>query len=128
MKKNSVIITLAFFGLMIYACSKSSEDMLSDEQNPPGSCDTVNMKYHEDIVPLLSANCYTCHGANSNSGSNGIILEGYQNIKAKAETGTLLGVITHAPGYPPMPDGGAKLSECNINKFRSWINHGMQNN
>jgi hypothetical protein len=127
--KKRMIIGLTLAGIILYSCSKTSEDVIADNNNNGGGdCDTVNIKYQADIVPILSSTCYTCHGTNSNSGSNGIILEGYENLKAKAETGTLLGVITHAPGYPPMPDGGAKLSECNINKFRSWINNGMQNN
>jgi hypothetical protein len=127
MKKRTFII-MALAGALTYSCSKTSEDAISENNGGGGDCDTVNMKYQENIVPILSSTCYTCHGANSNSGSNGIILEGYENLKAKAETGTLLGVITHAPGFPPMPDGGAKLSDCNINKFRSWIDNGMQNN
>lgn len=126
--KKRILIGLALAGAILYSCSKKSEDTISENNGGGGDCDTVNMKYQENIVPILSSTCYTCHGANSNSGSNGIILEGYENLKAKAETGTLLGVITHAPGFPPMPDGGAKLSDCNINKFRSWINNGMQNN
>jgi hypothetical protein len=27
-----------------------------------------------------------------------------------------------------MPKGGGKLSDCDINKIRSWLNKGMLNN
>ena len=121
---------MAFTSLLVYACSKSSEDVNTDP--PPGggnnTCDTANSEYMADVVPILSSYCYSCHGTNSNSGSMGIILEGHANLKAKADAGILLGVITHASGYTPMPQDGTKLSDCNINKIRSWINHGAQNN
>jgi mono/diheme cytochrome c family protein len=73
-------------------------------------------------------NCYRCHGTNSNSGSFGRVLEGYENLKPYAESGTLLGVISHAEGFIPMPQDAAKLKDCDINKIRSWIENGMQNN
>lgn len=121
---------MLFFAL---SCSKSSEDEIDDPGNPnnpnnPGNCDTTNRKYSTHVVPILQANCYSCHGANTNSGSNGVILEGHSNLKAKADAGILIGVITHASGYPAMPQGAAKLSDCNINIIRSWINNGAQNN
>jgi uncharacterized membrane protein len=126
--KKLIISSIVLFSFLVYACSKSSEDVINNP--PPGgnTCDTANMKYQANIVPILQANCYTCHGTNTNSGSMGIILEGHNNIVSRATDGTLLAVITHASGFPPMPQAGAKLSDCNINKIRSWINHGAQNN
>jgi hypothetical protein len=130
MKK--ILIALAG-SMLIFAlsCSKDSEDEMNPDPDPPGgggNCDTTNRKYAAHVVPILSANCYSCHGTNTNSGSGGIVLEGYNNIKPKADAGTLIGVITHATGFPAMPQGGPKLSDCNINIIRSWINNGAQNN
>lgn len=127
-------ILIALLGsMLLYACSKSSEDNVNPDPDPPGGgggggCDTVNMKYTANVVPILSSNCYSCHGTASNSGSNGITLEGHSNILSYANNGTLIGVITHASGFPQMPQGGAKLSACNINIIRSWINNGAQDN
>jgi hypothetical protein len=128
MKKT--ISTLAMITILAYACSKGGDDNGGTTPPPPGgnTCDTTNMHYMADVVPILQANCYTCHGTATNSGSNGIVLEGYDNLLPKAQSGTLIGVITHSPGYPPMPQNGAKLSDCNINKIRSWIVNGAQNN
>jgi len=130
--KKAIIISLAVFTTIIFACSKSSEDNYTDPPDPPGggnsNCDTASIEYQADIVPILTANCYACHGTNTNSGSMGIVLEGYENIKPKADNGTLIGVITHTSGYPAMPKDGTKLSDCNINKIRAWINQGTQNN
>jgi uncharacterized membrane protein len=128
MKKN-VIALVGFLAIIALSCSKKSEDALT---KPPGSggstCDTVNMKYTANVVPILTGNCYSCHSVANNSGSQNIILEGYNNLKAKADKGALIGAITHADGFPAMPKGFPKLSDCNINIIRSWINNGTQNN
>ena len=123
--------SLAAIAFLIYSCSKTSDEVQSGNNPPPGnpgSCDTVNMHYQADVVPILSANCYSCHGTTTNSGSQGIILEGFENIKPRAENGKLIGAITHAEGFPQMPKDGPKLSDCNINKIKSWVNNGIQNN
>jgi hypothetical protein len=130
MKK--IIGSMALMAIFAYACSKGGDDGGTNNPPPPppggNNCDTADMHYMANVVPILQANCYTCHGTNSNSGSNGIVLEGYDNIVAKAQNGTLIGVITHAEGFPPMPQDGAKLPDCSINKIRSWVNNGAQNN
>lgn len=129
--KSKLLAALGGLALFALSCSKSSEDTMGPGPDPdptPGNCDTANMKYAANIVPILSANCYSCHGEGSTSGSGGIQLEGYARIKPYAQNGTLIGVITHAAGFTPMPFGGGKLSDCNINKIRSWINNGIQDN
>ena len=109
--------------ILVIGCSKASEDELTSPTSP--SCDTVNMTYSTDIQPILQANCYSCHGNGMIEG--GITLDTYAGVKAVAENGLLIGTITHAAGYPPMPDGGGKLSECDINKIQDWINRGASN-
>lgn len=124
---------MAIISVLAYACTKGGDSPAGPPDPPPGdggnnTCDTVKQQYMADVVPILNANCYRCHGATTNSGSFGIVLEGYANLKPYAESGTLIGVITHANGFTPMPEDGGKLSDCNINKIRSWIANGMQNN
>jgi len=130
MKK--IISSISIITILFFSCSKGDSTGGGSEVPPPGGgnndCDTVNMKYSTNVVPILTSNCYRCHGVSTNSGSFGIVLEGYNNIKPYAESGTLIGVITHASGFLPMPQDGGKLSDCNINIIRSWINNGIQNN
>ena len=52
---------MAFF----IGCSKKSEDKLA----PPVPCDTANVSYQNQIVPILQENCYSCHGSGSSAGS-----------------------------------------------------------
>jgi cytochrome c5 len=134
MKK--VILPLAAIiivcSLLMVSCSKDNEAAQNpDPTDTTGTgggttCDTANMKYAADVQPIISASCYGCHGGSSASG--GISLDSYAELKTQADNGNLLGTITHASGYSAMPQGGTKLSDCNINKIRSWINHGTLNN
>ncbi|MBX3257412.1 MAG: hypothetical protein KF862_25025 [Chitinophagaceae bacterium] len=102
------------------ACSKASEEELA----PP--CDTDNMRYSADILPIISTNCYSCHG--NGTVTEGVDLDGYANLKARADNGDLLGAVTHAAGYTPMPYNLPKLSDCDINKIKAWIRDGAPNN
>ncbi|MCC6287698.1 MAG: cytochrome c [Chitinophagaceae bacterium] len=105
----------------ISACSKDSEDEFTTSQ-----CNTDNMKYSTDILPIIQTNCYGCHG--NGIVTNGIDLDGYTKMKVQADNGNLVGVVSHANGYPPMPQDAAKLSDCDINKIKSWVQNGALNN
>lgn len=114
------IWALIFFISALGGCSKASEDMLITAQQ----CDTSGMKYSADILPIITTNCYPCHANGIVNGN--VSLGGYANLKAQANNGNLVGVITHASGYPPMPDNGGKLSDCEINKIKAWIAAGAK--
>ncbi len=124
MKQSISFCTLLMLLWLAVSCSKTSEDQLATET--PATCDTLNSKYAADVVPILQGNCYGCHGNGASAG--GVTLDTYQNVKLRADNGILLGVITHSPGYSPMPQDAPKLSDCDINTIRSWINNGAQNN
>lgn len=94
--------------------------------DPSTSCDTAIVTYSGSVNPVLTAYCTTCHsGANAPLGIN---LDNYTSVKAQANNGRLLGVITHSAGFIPMPKNGNKLSDCNIAKIRKWIIAGAPNN
>lgn len=89
-------------------------------------CDTLNITYNNRVLAIIQNNCYSCHtGATPLANIN---LQGYANLKLYADNGKLEGVINHASGYAPMPKGGNKLSNCDINAIHSWINKGALNN
>lgn len=131
MKKAFLPLALFISGLMIVSsCSKDNEAALNPPVDPGNgngnTCDTVNMKYAANVQPIIANNCYGCHGNGAAAG--GISLDSYAKLKTQADNGNLLGTITHATGFSPMPRGGAKLSDCNINTIKSWINRGTLNN
>lgn len=112
----------------LFACSKDNQQSLAGAVNPSPLCDTTNMQYATNILPILQAYCYSCHGNGSTAGSGGISLDGYVNLQKWAANGILVGNITHASGFVAMPVGAPKLSDCDINKIIDWVNHGIQNN
>lgn len=125
---SAIVIALS---LIVVSCSKSSEDNLGGGNgggNGGGgtTCDTANMTYSANVAPIISANCTGCHSGSAPSG--GVTLSTYAGVKTQADNGNLVGVITHASGYPAMPQGGSKLSDCNINKIKAWIARGALNN
>ena len=127
MKKTMVFLSIAIIGFT--ACSKSNEETLSGNSNTGGSgnsCDTVNMKFAANVFPIIQNNCFSCHGNGVANG--GVSLENYNLISQRAGNGSLMGAITHASGFSPMPQGRPKLAACDINKIKSWIDRGRLNN
>ena len=90
------------------------------------SCDTTTVTFNATIQPILQAQCMVCHSAAANQGN--VNLEGYAQVKTYADNGKLLGSVSFASGYSPMPQGSSQLSACSINKIRAWINKGAPNN
>lgn len=109
--------------LLIWSCSK---DKASD-QTTGTACNTANMSYARDIQPIIAGSCTgSCHNPDNPTGNR--ILTTYSGVVAAIDNGKLVGVISHSAGYPPMPQGGAKLSDCSINKIKAWIDQGALNN
>jgi hypothetical protein len=90
------------------------------------ACDTANVSFNDDVWPLIQTNCLGCHSESNPSA--GISLADHASITVTANNGSLLGTITHTPGYSPMPKNGNKLSDCNIAKIQKWINDGTPDN
>lgn len=52
----------------------------------------------------------------------------YTSDKAMAMNGMLYGTIAHSAGYSPMPQGMAKMTNCQIAVIKKWIDSGTLNN
>lgn len=123
MKKTLLIVSAGIVVLSWLSCQYKKEVTAY----PPVTCDTSAIKYSNDIVPILQANCYVCHSdANAPTLGGGNKLEGYNNIKPYAQFGLIPDVLTRANN--PMPKGMPKLSDCNIAKIRTWVRNGYPNN
>lgn len=90
------------------------------------ACDPAAFTFAATIKPILDANCLGCH--NNSSAGGGINFSAYSGVQAAAISGRLLGSVTHSTGFSPMPQGGAKLSDCKIQQITNWINAGAPNN
>ncbi|MBG9375627.1 hypothetical protein I5907_05240 [Panacibacter sp. DH6] len=94
--------------------------------NNCSSCDAAVFTYSAAIAPIMTTNCVACHSATLQNG--GVNLSTYEGVKSAANSGALIGTVTHAAGFSPMPQGGNKLSDCNIAQIQQWIDDGMKNN
>ena len=108
--------------IVMTGCYYDTEETLY----PQGECITTNISYVEDIAPIIQQNCFSCHSAAVNTAN--ITLEGHAKLAGYALNGQLLGVIRHSQGYIAMPQGAAKLSDCNIAKIEAWAMDGALNN
>jgi hypothetical protein len=133
---RKVLVCIAALGLLVASCSKTNEETelrnsTSNTGVTPPACDTVNMKFAANIQPIFNANCVSCH--NNVISNLGVRLDTYDGVKQQAtrvrnNLSVLLGVITHASGFTPMPYNRPKLSDCDINKIKAWINRNSPNN
>lgn len=124
MKRIKLIAAIFAVVLIATQCTyHNEEDYFS---NPVNLCDTTDMSYSMDIVPIFVNNCYACHSGNNPNGD--ISVDSYDGLKSAIETGKLLGAIKHERGYTPMPRFAPQLDNCTINQIEAWINQGMPDN
>ena len=123
-----IIRFLFFAGIAVFtfqSCYYDKEDQIYLLNNAP--CDTATVSYLQQVVPILTNNCYACHSGTAAAGA-GIKLDVHASLAVYANNGILLKAITHSPGASPMPKNGTKLVECNIAKIRTWVRNGAPNN
>jgi len=117
------IIKFMVLGMIILtSCYYDVEENLY----PQNDCSTADMSFQTNIAPILQRNCYACHSAAANTAN--ITLEGHSELMKHVNSGRLLGAIRHESGFTPMPQGAAKLIECDIAKIEQWVADGAPNN
>ena len=122
MKKPIILLMMGM--IAVSSCYRDVEELLYPAN---GNCNTNGVTFSATVVSLLQNNgCLGCHSGAAPSGN--ISLEGYNNVRVVAQNGKLFGAINHSPGFSAMPQGGNKMSTCNINKIKAWIDDGFLNN
>lgn len=128
-KISSIIFSL-YVCIGLTGCYYDTEEELYPDSGS-STCDTISVSYATDIVPIVSAKCSTpgCHaGVNA---AAGIALETYVGVKAylDADKARFISSIIWDGNASNMPKGAStKMSDCNINTIRAWINAGYPNN
>jgi len=99
---------------------------------PTVVCDTSNVSYSKDIVPILNANCAISGGCHDAAGAliSGHDYTTYAGIKAVASYDFIITDINWIPeaGHNSMPKNGLKLPDCDIDKITRWVNEGAPDN
>lgn len=94
--------------------------------NCNNTCDSNQFKYTANVSVIINAFCTGCHSGTVPSGN--IDLSNYNAVKVQALNGRLVGAVTHAAGYSPMPKNANKLSDCQIVQIKKWVAAGALNN
>ncbi|MCB9333487.1 MAG: hypothetical protein H6574_20705 [Lewinellaceae bacterium] len=90
------------------------------------SCNVTGVSFSGSVRPILQLYCNGCHSGSNPEG--GINYSTYNGVKANVDNGSLLGSIQHLSAYVAMPKNANKLSPCNINIIKAWIDSGAPNN
>ena len=89
--------------------------------NSTSGCDTVNaISYASQIVPILNSACTGCH----NSSGTAHDMTNWNSVKNDALSGDLYNDVNSGS----MPQGGSKLSDCDIAKIKKWVDAGALDN
>jgi mono/diheme cytochrome c family protein len=108
--------------MMISSCYYDVEE----ELYPAGNCDTANISFSQDVMPVINQNCNICHATGVEQGN--VILDNYDAVLPHITNGRLLSSIRHENGVEPMPQGQPQLSACTIDRIAAWIADGALNN
>ncbi len=133
-KTLSIIIFPFFLGIVLTTNSctyKNAQDVYPVDTL---GCYRPNISFANDIVPILVANCYSCHSNANKSLGSGYVLEGYANdtlyVKSGPGTPDLYTNVSDAnvTDFYHMPKGLPSISGCEISKIKAWIDQGYKNN
>jgi len=128
-----LVSRLAFILLLLPVCSClfNANGLAADE---------VEIDFSRDILPLLSENCFQCHGPDAANREAGLRLDNREGTLAGLDSGQF-GVV---PGKSdasavyqrltsddpdermPPSDSGKKLSAAEISRIKAWIDGGAQ--
>ncbi|KAA1248154.1 hypothetical protein [Aquimarina sp. RZ0] len=112
------IIILASF-LVHYSCNGKVE-------KPCYTPDDIT--YTNQVSGLIEIHCFACHAPDvyKKKASRNKIFD-YPSLKKMANSGQLIGSITHSQGYIAMPyRKGTKIDSCAIEVIKKWVKTGMK--
>lgn len=103
-----------------------------------GAGEAAAVDFNREIRPILSENCFLCHGPDENDRKGGLRLDvredavrlgkggGAAIVPGKPEASELLARVTHEDPDEVMPPArsGKRLSEEQIDTLRRWISEG----
>jgi hypothetical protein len=109
------LISFSSCSIALFSCTREKV-MPLDVQ-----CSTIS--YANDVLPIIQANCISCHDQGNASG--GFDFSSYTSISANANA-----IINsmNASGYQLMPIGGPALPDSTIQKVKCWIQQGKLDN
>lgn len=92
--------------------------------NCPSKCDTAVFTYSTAVAPMMNKYCVGCHKPSNMSGNTD--LSTYDGVKTSALGGKLIPSLQRSNNW--MPQGGNRLSACQITQIQKWTDAGAPNN
>jgi hypothetical protein len=89
-----------------------------------GGCNPVNVSFANDIQPVINTNCIGCHGTGN---STGVTLSTHAGVQEASQNNRLYNAVAQNGLETPMPPN-TKLSACDIQKIKVWVDAGAPNN
>lgn len=124
MKKIQLSILSISTAFLLSGCYYDNFKELHPEGALPNStsgCDTINaISYSAQIVPIMNLACTGCH----NSFGSAHDMTTHAAVQVDALAGTLYNDVNTGS----MPQGGSKLSDCDIAKIKKWVDAGALDN
>ena len=121
MKYNKILLA-AISAFFIISCGKQSEITANN-----CNADTNReISFSKEIMPLISTNCLQCHDAKNHF--DGLVFEKYEQIVLNAKSGEFYDSLISINGYAPKMPKGGKLTDCETNLIKFWIQQGFKNN
>lgn len=123
---------------IVIACvAISSSTVLAEKPSAPGK-PAVDVDFNRDIRPILSKNCFHCHGPDEGTRETDLRLDQRTSAIAKLDSDTHAIVPQNAEQSElfqriissdestvmPPPDVGEKLTAAQIAKIKAWIEQG----
>ncbi|WP_188770549.1 hypothetical protein [Emticicia aquatilis] len=113
---------MTIFASLMLSCNKKSEI----QANNCNADVSREISFNKEIMPLISRNCLQCH--DSKNHYDGLVFEKYEQIASSAKSGELYDSVISINGYAPKMPKGGKLTDCETNLIKFWIQQGVKNN
>ncbi len=118
-----------FILISLYAATACTKDKSTEQltiENTQTICDSINISFSNDILPIFQTSCSTsnCHSSSNDAG--GYTLESHTQISDNAIISQ--SVMNHVNGVSPMPKFQSQLPDSILQKFDCWISKGKLNN
>lgn len=125
-KRLFLFLSACCLVFLVTSCYYDNEVDLYPGNTVP--CDTTNVTYSQSIAPIMAANCNVCHNSTSSNGNPPVITTDYKGLSEVAKNGKLYNSVNWVDGKHNMPQGGSKLSPCDLAKINIWIAEGSFDN
>jgi mono/diheme cytochrome c family protein len=139
-QRVKVIPYLASALALLIAATILSAASIAADSSPLAAKDAARVDFNRDVIPILSANCFKCHGPDGENRKSGLRLDRREAAISPAESGKAAIV----PGKPdeselvrrifagdpdermPSKDSGKQLTDAQKQTLRRWIAEGAE--